>query len=180
MPHIVRTMAESLPTDGVVTLRAWGEADADELVACLDGDEEIARWLDRIPQPYKREHALEFFGWTGETTFAVTDSATGRVVGGIGLRWNEARDVGEVGYWMRADARGRGLTTRAVLLVSRLAFDEGAARVQLRAETDNAASRRVAEKAGFTFEGVLRSAHHSARLGRRVDWAMYSVLPGEL
>jgi RimJ/RimL family protein N-acetyltransferase len=180
MAHIVRTMAEPLPTDGVVTLRAWAEADADELVACLDGDEEISRWLDQIPQPYTRGDALAYIGGIGESSFAVLDAASSRVLGSIGLRWNEPGDVAEVGYWLRADARGRGLTTRALLLVGRLAFDRGAARVQLRAATDNAASRRVAEKAGFTFEGVLRSAHHSARLGRRVDWAMYSVLPGEL
>jgi RimJ/RimL family protein N-acetyltransferase len=52
--------------------------------------------------------------------------------------------------------------------------------VQLRAEVGNVPSRRVAEKAGFQLEGVLRSAHWSPRLERRVDWAMYSLLPGEI
>ena len=52
--------------------------------------------------------------------------------------------------------------------------------VQLRADPENHASCRVAEKAGFTLEGVLRSAHWNARLGRRQDWALYSLLPGEL
>ena len=155
-------------------------ADADELVACLDGDEEIGRWLDQIPQPYARTDALAYVGGVGEDSLAVTDASSGRVLGSIGLRWNEERDVAEVGYWLRADARGSGLTTRALLLVTRLALDGGAARVQLRAATDNVASRRVAEKAGFSLDGVLRSARHSARLGRRVDWAMYSLLPGEL
>jgi len=54
------------------------------------------------------------------------------------------------------------------------------ARVQLRADVENEASRRVAERAGFRLEGVLRAAHWSPRQQRRLDWAMYSLLPGEL
>ena len=50
----------------------------------------------------------------------------------------------------------------------------------MRADIENIPSRRVAEKAGYTFEGVLRSAHWNARIGRRQDWALYSLLPGEL
>jgi len=100
--------------------------------------------------------------------------------GSIGLRWSEEHDVAEIGYWLRADARGRGLMTRALVLIAAAALEQGAARVQLRADVENVASRRVAERAGFTLEGVLRSAHWNPRLGRRQDWAMYSVLPGEL
>jgi RimJ/RimL family protein N-acetyltransferase len=53
-------------------------------------------------------------------------------------------------------------------------------RVQLRADEENAASKKVAENAGFTREGVLRSSRYNARLNRRVDFVMYSLLPGEL
>ena len=73
------------------------------------------------------------------------------------------------------------MTTRAVALLARWALTEGGlARVQLRADVENVASRRVAEKAGFKLEGILRSARWNSRLGRRVDWAMYSLLPGDL
>jgi RimJ/RimL family protein N-acetyltransferase len=72
------------------------------------------------------------------------------------------------------------VTTQALKLASGLAFEEGAARVQLRADVENVSSRRVAEKAGFAAEGVLREAHWNPRLGRRQSWVMYSVLPGEL
>ncbi len=173
-------MGERLPTDGVIALRPWSKADADEMAACLDGDEDIARWLDRIPQPYTVADALGFFSQTGQTTFAVVDAAGGGVLGGIGITWNEAKDVAEIGYWARKEARGRGVTTRALRLAGGLAFEQGAARVQLRADVENTPSRRVAEKAGFTAEGVLREAHWNARLGRRQSWVMYSVLPGEL
>jgi RimJ/RimL family protein N-acetyltransferase len=171
-------VGERLPSDGVIALRPWRRDDVDGLVECLDGDPEIGLWLDQIPQPYTAADALAFVTGIGETAFAVVDDASGRLLGGIGLRWNE--DVAEIGYWARAEARGRGVTTRALVLVARFAFDEGAARVQLRADVENAPSRRVAEKAGFTAEGVLRSVHWNARLGRRQSWVMYSLLPGEL
>jgi len=170
--------------DGLVRLRGWLETDAPELVACIDGDEEITRWLDQIPQPYTVEHALAYIGGTagpdGETRFAVTDAGTGRLLGSIGASWNEQRDVAEVGYWLRADARGHGATTAALRLVAGWALDAGTSRVQLRAAVGNDASRRVAEKAGFRLDGILRSAYWNPRLERRVDWAMYSLLPGEL
>ena len=180
MSPIVRSVTGPPLSDGVVALRRWAESDADEMASCLDGDEEIGRWLDQIPQPYTREDALAFIRGIGEDSFAVTDAATGGVLGSIGVRWNEPRDVAEIGYWLRAGARGRGSMGRALALVIAFALEQGAARVQLRAAVGNDASRRVAEKAGFTLEGILRSAHHNARLGRRVDWAMYSLLPGEL
>ncbi len=192
-------MSEQPRSDGVVTLRPWTAADTPAIVDCLDGDDEISRWLDQIPQPYALADAVAYIngcagkagttssgrrrerrlGGIGEQAFALADASDGRLLGSIGLRWNEEHDVAEVGYWLRSDARGRGLMTRALVLVTRIALEEGAARVQLRAAVGNDASRRVAEKAGFRLEGVLRSAHWNPRQQRRVDWAMYSLLPDD-
>jgi RimJ/RimL family protein N-acetyltransferase len=175
-------VAERALTDGVVTLRPWHADDAQEIVECLDGDPEVTRWLDQVPQPYTIEHARAYLdGELGrdETKFAITDASTGRILGSIGVGLPQD-GVREIGYWLRADARRSGVTTRALRLASRwaLAHDD-VARVQLRADPENLASCRVAEKVGFTLEGVLRSAHWNPRLGRRQDWAMYSLLPGE-
>ena len=162
-------------------MRPWRLDDAEAIVACIDGDPEISRWLDVVPQPYTLEDARTYIGGLGEQAFAITDASTGTVLGSIGVRWNETGDVGEIGYWLRAEARRGGLTTRALVLVSRWALArDGAARLQLRADVENVPSRRVAEKAGYTLDGVLRSAHWNARIGRRQDWAIYSLLPGEL
>jgi RimJ/RimL family protein N-acetyltransferase len=164
-----------------VLLRPWRKSDAPAIVECIDGDPEITRWLDQVPQPYSRGDALAYIGATGESAFAITDAVGGRVLGSIGVRFSEEGDVGEIGYWVCADARGRGVTTRALVLLARWALGRrGVARVHLRADPENAASCRVAEKAGFRREGVLRSAHWNARLGRRQDWTMYSLLPTEL
>jgi RimJ/RimL family protein N-acetyltransferase len=104
----------------------------------------------------------------------------GRVLGSIGATWNAAGDVAEIGYWLRADARGSGVMTRALRLLVGWVTAEGAARIQLRADVENEASRRVARNCGFTLEGVLRASHWNARLGRRQDLEMYSLLPSEL
>jgi RimJ/RimL family protein N-acetyltransferase len=55
----------------------------------------------------------------------------------------------------------------------------GAERVQLRGDVLNAPSLRVAEKAGFTREGTLRAAGLNGRQNRRVDYAVFSLLPGD-
>jgi RimJ/RimL family protein N-acetyltransferase len=171
-------MAEPPLTDGVVTLRSWQKSDAAELVECMNGEPEITRWLDQVPQPYRTKDALAYFRGIGETAFAITDAETGRVLGSIGVRFSENGDVGEIGYWLRADARGRGIMTRAVRVVVGWAFGRGNVyRLQLRADVENVPSRRAAERAGFKLEGVLRSVHWNERLGRRQDWALYSLLP---
>lgn len=168
--------------DEVVALRPWRESDAPEIVAAVDGDGEMARWLDGMPQPYRLQHALAYIRGEilpEEEKYAITDAERGSVLGSIGIRWSEEGDVATVGYWLRADARNRGCTTRALVLVSRHAFAAGAARVQLYADPENVASCRVAERAGFTREGVLRSYHWNPRLGRRQDWAIYGLLRSE-
>jgi len=174
-------------TDGLVTLRPWGEeGDVQALVdAC--NDRAIAEFLDIIPQPYTKSDALAYIaatqkGWAAGTTTNFAVLTDGRPIGSIGARWlPEPEDGVEVGYWVAAHARGRGLCTQALRLISRWLLDEhGVMRLQLRADEENAASQKVAEKAGFTREGVLRSSRYNARLDRRVDFVMYSLLPGEL
>lgn len=171
-----------------MTLMPWAEDDVRALVAALDGESEIARWMHQIPQPYTEADARAYISastaaWRSGTgaTFAVRDDA-GTIAGSLGMRVIDAGDdVVEVGYWAAAPARGRGLTTRGLMLLCRWLFDDvGAFRIQLRADVENVASQRVAEKAGFVREGVLRSSGVNARLGRRVDYVVFSLLPGEL
>ena len=76
-------------------------------------------------------------------------------------------------------ARGRGLARRAIALVSRWGFDElGLERIEAVIDVENEASLKVAERVGYRREGVRRSTHFKE--GRRVDMAIYSLLPGEL
>jgi RimJ/RimL family protein N-acetyltransferase len=173
-------------SDGVVTLRPWGEDGDVEAIVAACNDPAIATFLDRIPSPYTPDDARVYVdltrqGWKEGTmaNFAIVEA--GRPVGSIGVRFLDGFDEGsaEVGYWMADEARGRGLCTRALRLVAPWVLRH-VERLQLRADVDNAPSNRVAQKAGFTREGVLRQSRYNSRLGRRVDLAMYSLLPTEL
>jgi RimJ/RimL family protein N-acetyltransferase len=175
-------------SDGIVSLRPWTARDAPEVAVCCREDE-IARWLDQVPQPYTEGDAREYVaatrrGWKdgSAASFAITDAADGSLLGSIGLHWiDPGQHIGEVGYWVRREARGRGVATRALRLASAWAIETcGLERLQLRADVLNAASQRVAESCGFTREGVLRSSRYNPRQGRRVDFAVYSLLPDEL
>jgi RimJ/RimL family protein N-acetyltransferase len=178
-----------LLSDGVVTLRTWGKKGDVETITAACNDRAIAEFLDLIPSPYTENDARSYIahcreGWADGTmtNFAITDAETGEAIGSIGVRWLEPdQGVAEVGYWVAPGARGRGVCTRALRLVSHWAIGvHGVERLQLRADEQNPASRKVAENAGFTQEGILRSSRYNPRLGRRVDFVMYSLLRDEL
>ena len=86
------------------------------------------------------------------------DGSEGLLVGACGLHridWTVRRF--EIGYWRRAGLPGHGIATEAARALSRMAFDRlDARRVEIRMDDVNAPSRKVAERAGFTFEGLLR------------------------
>lgn len=168
-------------------LRPFESADAPAVYAACQ-DAEIQRWIGAIPSPYRIEDALRFVtqiapdGWRAGThmTFAVTDRKNRELLANVGLHVPGPHNPGmaEIGFWCVASARGRGVTTEAAAAVAAWAFERKVGRLEWYAEVGNVASRRVAEKLGFTFEGSLR-----ARLlhrDRRVDAWLGSLLPGEL
>lgn len=174
---------------GDVTLRPWQRAYAPALVARL-ADPEIVAFLDQIPQPYGLADAFEYIarstqGWreATSTNFAVFVEGIDGAAGSVGIHWlDHESGVAEVGYWVAAEARGRGVATTAVRVSAAWAFAAAPwlTRLQLRADVMNVGSNRVAEKAGFTREGVLRASHWNPRLDRHVDFAMWSLLRDEL
>jgi RimJ/RimL family protein N-acetyltransferase len=173
-------------TDGSLVLRPWRPEDVPR-VARICSDPEISRWT-RVPSPYTEEHARTWIEQTvrdwdsgqGEAAFAVTD-ASGEVVGAIGLRLlqEEYGVRGSIGYWVAAEARGRGVATDALKLASRWGLRQlGLERLELVTDPANEASQRVAKKAGFRREGLLRS-YLQLPNGRR-DVVMFSLLAQEL
>lgn len=103
----------------------------------------------------------------------------GALLGAIGLPrldWNVRRF--EIGYWRRTGAGQRGVITEAVVALSRMAFDALAAqRVEIHTDTNNARSWRVAERAGFTLEGVLRRERRTVH-GEPCDTRVYARVRG--
>ena len=171
-------------SDGEIRLRLISDADVPAIVAACQ-DPEIPRWT-RVPAAYDEDDARAWLArgtkrsaeGTGLELLIVDRS--NRVLGSVGivdLNWDEGRC--EVGYWLVAEHRRQGLTTRAVRLVCSWIFDElPIERIGILASTRNPASQGVAERAGFTYEGVRRS--YVVNKGTREDLASYSLLRGEL
>lgn len=133
----------------------------------------------RSPLSAKQMLQLNRSRWAeGEAaTFAICNTAE-HCVGHVFVNLTTSRRAG-IGYWLLPEARGKGLATRAVRLTARWALHElGLARLGLFAEPSNLHSQRVAERAGFHREGVLRSWAEID--GRRVDYAVFSLLPIDL
>jgi signal transduction histidine kinase/RimJ/RimL family protein N-acetyltransferase len=167
--------------DEVVLLRPPVEADAPAIAAAC-ADPEIASWVP-VPVPYTLADARAFIegvadGWSGgaHQTFAIVERASGALVGMIGLDRGSVPGRASVGYWLAPDARGRGLATRAVRLVVGWAQqDPGLERLELTTLLGNDASGRVALRAGFQREGILR--RYLRFRGRTVDVVMYALCP---
>ncbi len=174
-----------LRTDRLVLRPFTADDVADTQLAC--SDELTQRWLP-LPSPYTVDHASS---WCTEIShhlrtsgdgihFAVTDAATGQLLGTVGLKKTDwPALVSEVGYWIAPWARGRGTAAEAARTVGEwLLRQQGFQRLVLFAATGNTASQRVAEKAGFQREGLLRNAGYIH--GGRVDLFGYSLIPADL
>jgi len=173
---------DSLPlTDGVVVVRPFAAADA-PVVADATRDDEIVRWTltdEAMPADRIDQWIADAVGDLRDGTtmrLAIVDAAADAPVGQIGIAPDWQHEIGEIFYWMTAAARGRGLTTRAVRLVTAWGLGPLAlARVEISVDSRNAPSLAVARAAGFVEEGRLRSAH--VFKGERIDTVLFSRLP---
>lgn len=104
---------------------------------------------------------------------------SGRLLGGTGLHAPDAEAASlKIGYWLRPDATGRGYASEAAWRLTRVAFEvAGVERLEIRAVTENMASRRVPERLGFHLEGILRAA--ASLRGERRDLALYALVRSE-
>jgi RimJ/RimL family protein N-acetyltransferase len=170
-------------TTARLLLRTVGPEDT-EAVYVAAQDPDIQRWTT-IPSPYLPEHAQSFThelapeGWanTSMFTFGVF-LLEGDLVGMLALMMRSL-GVAEVGFWTAKPHRGNGYITEAVRTASHWAFTEASVdRIEWRAEVGNTPSRTVAERAGFTIDGTLRSAINNK--GVRRDCWVGSLLPSDL
>jgi len=170
--------------EDATALRPWRDSDVTAVArACCDP--EIARWT-RIPENYGESDARAFLlhrydAMLAGTTapFAVV-SPQDQLLGSVALmRMDWAHRRAEAGYWLAREARGRGHATRGLRMICAWGFAAlGLERICLYAATGNQASQRVAERAGFIREGVLR-AYMRGKEGQ-YDMVAYAVLADEL
>jgi RimJ/RimL family protein N-acetyltransferase len=173
--------AEGL-VDGPTALRAWRDSDLGQIVAACQ-DPEIPRWTF-VPQPYGEAEGRMFLLSRHDVIqagviapFAIVDAHDAdHLLGSMSLTdltWEERR--GAVGYWLAREARGHGHATRALRLICDWGFRSlGLERIGLGAAAANTASQRVAQRAGFAREGVLRS--YMRVKGRQLDIVAFGLL----
>ncbi len=148
--------------------------------AFLCNDPAIARNTARIPHPYMRADAEKFvarrgagmFGGDGEFVFAVCRND--EIVACAGAT-RTSPGVFEIGYWVGADYRGRGVATGAASAVTQFAFVRlSATSVTAGFFADNPTSGRVLERVGFkpTGETILM---HSVGRGEEVETVRLSL-----
>jgi RimJ/RimL family protein N-acetyltransferase len=168
--------------DTAIVVRLPCDCDVEALVRYGDDpDTKETIWVP-IPTPCSRARAVERIdefnrGWQTENlsrpALVVADTGTDEMIGIVLLRVRE-RDSVELSYGVAAAHRNRGVATAAVSLVARWCLDElKAARVELRIGQSNLASQRVAAKAGFTREGIVRS--HLAATGETYDDVLFTL-----
>ncbi|MFE3324506.1 GNAT family N-acetyltransferase [Streptomyces sp. NPDC059176] len=158
--------------------------DAEEVrAACQDPD--IQRWIP-IPSPYELRDAEEFVGltvpegWRNDTEYTLSARPRdgGPLIASTSLHHPRSGSW-EIGFWTAKEHRGKGYATEITLAVARWAFTELACtRLEWRAEVGNAGSRAVAERAGFTVEGVQRGGLESR--GTMRDCWVAALLPSDL
>ena len=170
-------------SDGVVAVRPFTADDA-EAIARASQDAEILRWTlteegltAALVKAWIDDVAHEM-SEGGNVRLAIAYAVSNAAVGQVGVAPDWSASTAELFYWLAAPARGRGLTARAVRLVTAWAFRElGLARVEIRVDVRNARSLRVARAAGFVEEGVSRSAQRFK--GERIDTVVFSRLPND-
>jgi ribosomal-protein-serine acetyltransferase len=166
-------------------LRLFEESDADELFALTDRNRaHLETWLPWVPAIRSAQDSLEFIRMTrrqvadngGLQLALVRGSAIAGVAGYHRVDW--ANRATSIGYWLAADAQGRGTMTEAVRALVDQAFDGwGLERVEILAAVGNARSRAIPERLGFAQEGVRRRAE---RVGDRwLDHAVYAMLAAD-
>jgi RimJ/RimL family protein N-acetyltransferase len=165
-----------------IRLEPLGESHLADVAAMLE-DEDVLRFT-RVPTPVPPGFEREWFEFYEQgrregtrEAFAVVDADDGAFLG-LGLAFEidrEGRQL-ELGYVVAPAARGRGVATRTVERLTEWAFSElDALRVELWISVDNPASKRVAERSGYRYEGTLRSYHF--KQGIREDFEVWSRLP---
>jgi len=160
-------------------IRPWHADDAVALQRYADNRKIWINLRDIFPHPYTLENAHSFLDLVARekppATFAIaTDSGA---IGCIGLRLGADvhRRTAELGYWLGEPFWGHGIMTEAVRAFTAQTFaDFDLVRIYAESFASNAASARVLQKAGFTYEGRLRA--HVFKDGQVLDALVYAKL----
>lgn len=171
-----------------LTLRRFNRKDADPIHdAVMASLPELSRWLPWAHSNYVRDDAAAYIresssSWREGKAFDYAVRSPNdptRHLGNISI-WHVSRlgKVGEIGYWVRTDSASNGIATEATSAMLRQGFETlKLHKITLRIAVGNEGSLRVAEKLGFTREGILREELRVG--GRWLDHVIFSMLDHE-
>ncbi len=169
----------------ICKIRKWELSDAADLAAALSNKKVQDNLRDGLPYPYTEQDGADYISAMlsadEKETFAFAITVNGRVVGSIGVfrQGNIHRRTAELGYYIAEEYWGKGIMTEAVRQTCEFVFDTSdMIRIYAEPFAYNKASCRVLEKAGFQYEGTLRS--NAVKNGKIVDMKMYSLLKEEI
>ena len=153
-------------------------------IASLVEDPDVRRFTripepppDGFPQTWLASYRTGREDRTREGFAAI--GATGQFLGlGLAPKIDRTAGEAELGYIVASAARGRGVATEILRLLTQWAFDDQRLlRVYLIIDVGNHASHRVAQRCGYQREGVMRSTH--VKQHQRIDAALWSRLPAD-
>jgi len=169
---------KSIPILPDIALRELQPADAADIFSAIDAERSyLGRWLPFVQFTRSAEDSQRYVRSVLEAPFreaVFTIRDCGRFIGLIGFKSTDplARTT-EIGYWLREAWQGRGIVTRAVAALCRMARDELALRsVAIKCATGNGPSNRIPQRLGFTLSHVERRAE-LLEDGRYVDANVY-------
>lgn len=169
----------------ICKIRKWELSDAADLAAALSNKKIQDNLRDGLPYPYTERDAAEYISAMlsadENETFAFAITVDGKVIGSIGIfrQGNIHRQTAELGYYIAEGYWGKGIMTEAVKQICRCVFEKSdIIRVYAEPFACNSASCRVLEKAGFQYEGTLRS--NAVKNSEVIDMKMYSLLKTEI
>jgi len=172
------------PTDGVVCLRTWSDADVNAIrEACQD---RVTQRFIPIPRPYRRADAVSYIErtrrqWRQGTNaaFAIADAQDPTVLmGAIDLALSGA--TGNAAYWIIPSMRGRGIARRALKLLTQWALPTiPLALVMLEIRPENIASQKVATAAGFHYVGSLDVNEMTGERDGRIYTSTIATIGGD-
>jgi RimJ/RimL family protein N-acetyltransferase len=172
-------------------MRCYDPKDAPLLKEAIDSSLDHLRpwmpWARYEPQPLEQKVELlrafrARFDAGTDFAYGVFEPDESRQLGGAGLHPRGGDGSLEIGYWVRADAIGRGLATELTAVLTRVGFEKcGLVRVDIQVDPVNERSARIPRKLGFVEEGVLRRRLEPYEDGaQRRDALMFTMLAEEL
>lgn len=175
---------ERIALPGGAELRPLEPSDTGDLHRLIEANRaHLARWLPWAATQ-TREDTARFIALSREQMsagngFQAAILERGCIAGVIGFHGADMQHrATSIGYWLAADAQGRGTMTQALTaMLDEALIAWGLHRVEIRASVENERSRALIERAGLTFEGVAREAFRLN--GQFRDDAVYAILAEE-